>query len=561
MRRREVPLDNFGILTLAALLATASHAALAQPIGAGGQLQQIPPAPVAEPTIPEIRIERSQARADLPDTGERIAVNSLQVTGETLFSEAELIAAAGFQPGSRLSLSDLRTLAGRMSAYYNSRGYFVAQAYLPAQDIRDGAVTIAVVEGHYGAVTLNNGSRLSDGVAHGILSGLGAGDVVASAPLERRLLLLSDIPGIGVNSTLAPGAAVGTSDLIVDITEGRRISGVVQADNAGNRYTGEYRAGAVVNFNNITGRGDVASLRVLSSFEGMNYARASYQTQLRAATVGVAYSWLGYELGEEFAALEADGTATILSAFASYPLIRSYRTNLYGVLLGEAKSFEDNIGATGLTSKKSARTLTAGLNGEHRDTLGGGGWSFFSLNATVGELDIETDVVRAVDDATARTNGGYQKLAFEAGRLQQVAGPLSLYGAVKGQVASKNLDPSEKMELGGAYNVRAYPEGEGFGDEGYVATLEARVTLPRWPMPGRLQAFGFVDHGSITINKDPWAAGESRRTLSGAGVGLIWAEVNNFMVKISYAMKLGDEEATSAPDRDGRLWVQLSKFF
>jgi hemolysin activation/secretion protein len=305
----------------------------------------------------------------------------------------------------------------------------------------------------------------------------------------------------------------------------------------------------------------MASLRVLSSFEGMNYARASYQTQLRDATVGVAYSWLDYKLGKEFSPLRADGTATVLSAFASYPLIRSYRTNLNGLLLGEAKSFEDNIGATDFTSKKSARALTAGLNGEHRDTFGGGGLSFFALNATVGDLDIKTDAVRAIDAVTARTNGSYQKLAFEAGRLQQVAGPLSLYGAVKGQVASKNLDPSEKMELGGAYNVRAYPEGEAFGDEGYVATLEARMMLPQWPMPGRLQAFAFVDHGQVTLNKDPWAAGENHRSLSGAGAGLTWAEANNFMVKVSYAMKLGNEDATSAPDRNGRLWVQLSKFF
>ena len=30
----------------------------------------------------------------------------------------------------------------------------MAQAYLPVQDIKDGTVTIAVLEGHYGSVTL-----------------------------------------------------------------------------------------------------------------------------------------------------------------------------------------------------------------------------------------------------------------------------------------------------------------------------------------------------------------------------------------------------------------------
>ncbi len=33
------------------------------------------------------------------------------------------------------------------------------------------------------------------------------------------------------------------------------------------------------------------------------------------------------------------------------------------------------------------------------------------------------------------------------------------------------------------------------------------------------------------------------------------------MVKLSYALKLGNDEATSAPDADSRFWVQVVKFF
>ena len=55
---------------------------------------------------------------------------------------------------------------------------------------------------------------------------------------------------------------------------------------------------------------------------------------------------------------------------------------------------------------------------------------------------------------------------------------VSLYAAINGQFASKNLDISEKMGLGGANGVRAYPEGEAYGDQGYVLNLEARCLLP-----------------------------------------------------------------------------------
>ena len=73
-------------------------------------------------------------------------------------------------------------------------------------------MTIAVIEGRYDKVTLRNETNLSDDVASNVLAGLERGDVVETPPLERRLLLLSDIPGIEVKSTLTPGASVGTSD-------------------------------------------------------------------------------------------------------------------------------------------------------------------------------------------------------------------------------------------------------------------------------------------------------------------------------------------------------------
>ena len=309
----------------------------------GGQIQQIPPAPIPQRPVPEIRIEQGNAPAIPASDNVKIPVKSLHVTGQALYSEAELVAITGFSPGGELTLSELRGMASKIADYYHRNGYFVAQAYLPAQDIKDGAVTIAVIEGHYGSVTLRNQTNLSDALANGLLGGLNSGDTIAIAPLENRLLLLSDIPGVNVRSTLVPGAAVGTSDLIVDVTPGQRVTGSVEADNAGNRYTGEYRVGATVNINNPTGHGDVASLRVLTSGSGLNYGRASYQTQFGKATAGVAYTALEYRLGKEFASLQAHGTAKIASIYGSYPLIRSRNTNLYALLDFDAKTFQDKV--------------------------------------------------------------------------------------------------------------------------------------------------------------------------------------------------------------------------
>jgi hemolysin activation/secretion protein len=148
-------------------------------------------------------------------------------------------------------------------------------------------------------------------------------------------------------------------------------------------------------------------------------------------------------------------------------------------------------------------------------------------------------------------------------RLQTLTPALSLYGAVRGQIAFSNLDISEKMELGGAYAVRAYPEGEGYGDQGYVATAELRLLLPRFgaEQPGDIQLFGFVDAGQVDYAKNPWFTGSNSATRSAYGGGVTWAAPGNFTLKATYARKLGDADATSAPDKSGRAWFQISKLF
>jgi hemolysin activation/secretion protein len=110
--------------------------------------------------------------------------------------------------------------------------------------------------------------------------------------------------------------------------------------------------------------------------------------------------------------------------------------------------------------------------------------------------------------------------------------------------------------------VRAYPEGEAYADEGYVLNLEARLLLPTPArLPGQMHLIGFVDTGTVRHNKEPWSGADNRRTLSGAGVGLSWADNNNFVVRAYYAHKLGNSAAVSAPDKGGRFWIQAVKYF
>ncbi|WP_411300956.1 ShlB/FhaC/HecB family hemolysin secretion/activation protein [Lysobacter sp. A3-1-A15] len=546
------------------LLLTLGHGVHAQQLpGAGSQLRQLPPPPATEQPAPEIRIEEATTPGAPSADSVRVLVTRLEISGARAYTADALITVSGFTPGVEYTLPQLQAMAARITEHYRTNGYFVARAYLPAQDVSDHVVTIAVSEGNYGQVTLRNQTNLADGVATGLLDGLESGDAITLDPLESRLLLLSDIPGVKVSSTLVPGSMPGSSDLIVDVTPGKRVSGSVYADNAGNPYTGENRVGATVNLNNPLGRGDVASLTALTSGSGLQYGRVSYQLQLGRATAGIAYSRLEYELGEQFELLGANGTAEVVSLFGSYPLIRSRDTNLYFGFAAESRTFQDRIDVIPSVTDREARVFTPSLYGNHHDGFGGGGYSTFVLAYSAGTLDIQTPEALAADAGSARTDGSYGKLWFNATRQQRVTDKLSLHGSFTAQHATRNLDPSEKLVLGGMDGVRAYPQGEAFGDEGYLAHLEAHLLLAGLSerVPGQVHVLGFVDAGHVTVDKNPWYAGDNSRTLSSAGLGATWGDPGNFAIRTYYAVKLGSEDAISAPDKSGRFWIQAIKHF
>lgn len=542
-----------------------SAAALAQtPPSAGSLNEQIQRELPERPSnaAPDLRIEQDTTTATPAAETQRILVKSLRITGARLYSSAQLLAVTDYSSEGEFTLGELRAMAASIARHYQQNGYPFAQAYLPAQEIKNGEVTIAVLESEYGQVDLRNQSRLADGVANGLLAGLDSGDTIALAPLESRLLLLSDIPGVEVQSTLVPGASVGAADLVVDVVPGRRFSGTLSADNLGDRYTGGNRLGASLNLNNPSGYGDLLSLRILGSDADLYYGRAAYQIPLGRFSTGVAYSHMQYDLGKEFESLDASGTATIASIYSRYPLIRSRRQNLYIQLSLDDKNFRDRVDATATVADKEARVAMLSLNGDVRDRLGGG-WNAYSLTWSSGELDIRDPEARAVDAATVRSDGHYDKLALSATRLQHLHERLSLYAAFRGQIASKNLDTSEQFGLGGLSGVRAYPSGEAYGDQGYVLNLEARTPLQGLSerVPGQLQLVGFVDTGRVALNRNPGDGGNNYRSLHGVGIGVNWARHDTFAVNATLARRLGGEPATSAPDDKSRFWLQAVTYF
>ncbi|WP_313053684.1 ShlB/FhaC/HecB family hemolysin secretion/activation protein [Pseudomonas lopnurensis] len=539
------------------LVHAAQGASLSAAPDAGQSIRDIQSVPLQLPPRQSIDLNLPDAPSrEVKPGGPTVQVTSFSLSGNSALGSEELLPLLADLQNRAVTLSELQAGANRITLLYREKGYPLARAYLPAQEIDGGVVKIAVLEGRYGEVQVQNHSR-TGAAALAPLQALKPGEAVRAGALERSLLLLNDTPGVKVQSTLKPGATVGATDLVVDVQPGPLVTGSLEADNYGNRFTGEYRLGGSLNLNSPLGLGDRLSLRAMGSDEDQHYYRAAYQLPVGPWTtqVGVAWSDMDYQLAKDFGDLDAHGNARIATLYAIQPLIRSRDFSLYAQLQLDDKRLKDDIDLFDSKSDKRSRVVTAALNGNARDALLGGGLTSFALAWSQGSLNIDGELEQLIDDLSAGTRGRFNKLNPSLVRLQRLTERFSLYAQVQGQWSDANLDSSEKLSLGGAYGVRAYPQGEASGDQGWLANVELRYALtPAW------QLSTFVDHGAVRLNKDTWADGENHRSLSAAGFGASWAD-HGWRINAVAAWKLGNADSQSDVERTPRIWAQLVRFF
>nr|WP_314487132.1 ShlB/FhaC/HecB family hemolysin secretion/activation protein [uncultured Pseudomonas sp.] len=544
-------------MAAALALACFAHPAVAQTLpDAGVILQQVEPSlPSPSPSAaPAVEVQ-SGGQAPLPESPPFL-VNELLITGNTLFSADELHALVAQEEGRPMTLLQIDALAGRITAFYQQQGYPLARAIIPAQTVSEGVVKILVVEARYGQVQLNNRSDVRNGLLDSTLAPLRSGAVIDDASLNRSLLLLSDIPGVGVAATLKPGAAVGTSDLDVATVDNPVPLATVAVDNFGNRYVGRERLSANLTLLNPLHLGDVFTTTLVTSGSGMNFGRLSYEALLNGAgtRAGAAYSHLNYRLGDSFSDLDANGTAELASVWLSQPLLRSRNANLYAQAQFDNKRLRDDIDATDLSNDRDLNNWVLSLNGDVRDDFLGGAISAWSIGLTSGRVNVKSGPV------TSQPEGGFSKLNANFSRLQGLTPADAIYLSLAAQWSDVNLDSAEKVTVGGPYSVRAYDVGVLSGDIGYAGTLELRHDLGTgWA--GRWQAIGFFDSAYVKINRRPIGVTDNSATLSGAGVGLNWSGPQQWRASASLATPVGDEPSVAGSQSTVRAWATLSKAF
>lgn len=504
------------VFATSALLCTVLPALAQQ--GSSRPLQENAPRPLDAPApakaVPQLPAPAAVEASGATHGTMAVQVNRIVIEGNSAIGTAQLLDALGPTALGRHDFAALSALAARVSAYYQSHGFPFARAYLPRQQIDGGNLRIAVLEGRYGRV-LSHGDADFVAPAQAFLGQLGPGTLIESGRLERATLILDDLPGIKTIPVIRPGKEVGSGDLLVEVQRAHRYAGETGIDNLGSVYTGRLRVHANLDIDSPFMLGDQVALQALYTDKHMWFGAAAYALPLGAsglrARFGVAHSY--YALADNFSALDASGTADVGSAILSYPLIRSQPRNLTVSAGYEHKRLNDRQDSVGSASRKSTDSLPLTANFDTRDGVLDGAVAYGAIGLTVGRLQLDP-AVRELDAGSARSEGSFTKLNVDIARIQALRQGLDLYGRLSAQWAGKNLDSSQKFGLGGKNGVRAYPSGEGYGDQGAFVQAELRVAI------GKFAPYAFYDIGRITVNHRSWAAGENSRQLAGAGTGM-----------------------------------------
>jgi hemolysin activation/secretion protein len=519
--------------------------------------------------------EKEKVPTPPDNNGIRVTVRSFTFSGyEGLATEMELQSIVAGSVGKNLSYNELQAQADKVSAYLRQKGWFLAHAYLPKQDVTAGTIEIGITQGKSdGSISIKADKTVR--INQSILRGMGKsathiGQPINKQHLERAVLLINDLPGITARSFVAPGTKTGSSNVEITVSEGSLLKGAVWGDNYGNRYTGSWRGNAMLSVNDPFHLGDKMSLMITKS-EGLTLGRIDYSFPIASNGMKgtLSYTGMRYKLIGDLASLEYKGHSNSIDAGLSYPLRRSRTSNITTAITYGYQALIDNRFSVDIHDRK-LNTVTFRGKGDSYDTMLGGGYNNWNISATTGDFHESI-----ADISSAKTEGQFTRFNFGLSRLQRLAKRATLDVSWSGQVALNNLDSSEELSLGGPNGVRSYPVGEASGDEGHIINTELRYNLPVPAAWGNVQLCGFYDAGHITIKKEETAISLGTATnlnsywLQGVGAGLNYtSSPGNFALRLSWAHVIGENSGRSVKGKnsdgqknDDRFWLESRIYF
>ncbi len=554
------------VLWLASIFASAAIA------GGVPNVADIPRAeqPKKQPSTRPVDIKQEEKLPYQPVAGSdaiKISVDRFVFSGNASFTADALNALLTDYQNRQIGMNALNDATQVITAFYRKHGYFLAQAYLPTQDIAGNTVEITVIEGQLGELS-TSGTAGFDAVFMQNIAAyrLQPGDTVSERNLVRNVSILNALPATRATAQLSPNDRVGATDIEVTLEPLPKVQAYLGGNTYGNRFTGREVLIAGAKLNNPAGLGDQLSLDLkrarANGQRGLNFG---YTTPVHAAgtLLSLGYNYVDYKLGRELAPLDASGESQYFNIALDHPVIRDAQKGVTAHFATSYKVMNDEVGLAALENRRKITAAEVGLVADWLNAAGNVSHQA-GINIRGGRLKFNNDTAENIDQIGADTKGGFVKYNLTASRLQYFDNGSSLSLHADYQRASKNLDSVEKMSIGGVSAWRQYAELPSLADTGLVLGAEFRQKLTVAEVLTKkgivdISPYVFLDLGRGKINQKALSGDNHVKSIQ-AGLGVDATFKQNWVLSVSGSHQNRDFSGEGA-ENELRFWGQLIKYF
>ncbi|CAB5079807.1 hypothetical protein D3OALGA1CA_37 [Olavius algarvensis associated proteobacterium Delta 3] len=510
----------------------------------------LPPLSLPEPGVSETELpEPVEAEEQVvqvgPEGNDQIAVpiRDIRFSGNTVISTKDLEAVAKDFQGRELTLEEMSELVDLITIAYQERGYILARAFLPKQDIQDGVLEIAVMEGNVGKIEVTGKTHYSDRVIKRYYEGQLEDGVIREQGLEKALILTNELPNVKTDVILKKGEETGDVDVVLNakdtswLTLGMDLN--FDYNNYGSPLTSQNRYGAAMNvvdhkfgtelfLRGVTGDNVEDSSLFLANY---TIPVLNYGTQ-----IDLGYLTGNYLVGQSLADLGFNGRTTIFGGKVSHPLIIKRNRSLKFTLGYDHKDAKTVI-QDQVTNIDELDEAFISFDYESLDRFLGK--NLFSISANFGKLDL----FQSQPPTRQNPNEHFERYTLNALRIQKLFGYTNLILRGAGQVTNDRLVAIEAFVIGGYGTVRGFDPATYLGDSGY--TLSAEINFPPPLLAEKIlfnqkvaqlvQLAAWFDHGQVYIN-DPLPGEVTENYLDGYGFGIRLFYKDRFTFRYDYAI-------------------------
>lgn len=478
--------------------------------------------PIAPKSLVQTPAQGTQA---VPEGAENITfvLNSVTVTGSTAYWPSALPALWQNDLGKKINVTRVYEIAAAITARYRQDGYVLSRAFVPAQEIDQGNITIAVVEGYIGDVSFE-GENANTRIVKQAIADIKAQKPMNVHKLERNLLFLNDLSGVTYRAILKPAPNLEEGAVLLQIVEQNAKSwdGSVELNNAGSRYIGPLLFSATAGYNHRGAfafhRSDVTVSSSIPTDE-FKYLEINHKIPLNARGLSLKLngSYSDGNPGYLLKSNDIDSHSGIAGIRLEWNAIRQRLQNLTFSFGFEAQNSRTNILSQRL-SQDHIRHLELRAEYSWQDTTGSLNWGAsnniqISLNKGIDGI-LGASERGDIDLSRAQGRPDYETIEAGIYRLQQFPRDVSVLTGVIGQLSSGPLLSSKEFGYGGTSFGRAYDSSEIVGDDGFAAMIEARYDGLQSLRGFSIQPFLYADFGKVW-NKDPGQP----KVISGATTG------------------------------------------